>query len=479
MHLLSVLSLVAGATLPEPEPPQEEEECGPDVHSTYAMTDYNGRRVIWAPSLFCKGKTALLSMESGTLELSPDGTGHFDGLAQVVRGGNCTGTNLQGSLWDVSYEVEPPAPNTVEKGNNTSGEDWQLGIVVDGVMTHEDLRVTFSNAPSSLRYGHQVGVGANVKDGDLGGAFWFDWLLEEVSEYSSVSLASGHGDFNFDLECQPTDCPTDGSLGPANGLNVLTCGDFTGHGSDIAGAAAVGGHMDVSGYGIGAQSDVDGPVLSVGGDLSLHNGQIYNGDGEVAGDCDTSSLGVPDGELTCNQPDVFDADAACDTMCELADHLAAQTPSNCEVTAYRWGNVELHTEGTQAVCDLDLDAVADGLDPWVTALTGLTVHGQHGATVVVNVRGDADLWGKNGAFVLAGGLRNTGVLWNFGCGNEHCPSEVRNVSVQGSLLAPACDLEFDNGHIDGQYVVRSHVGNGQFHNVLFDGDACPDERGDY
>jgi choice-of-anchor A domain-containing protein len=45
--------------------------------------------------------------------------------------------------------------------------------------------------------------------------------------------------------------------------------------------------------------------------------------------------------------------------------------------------------------------------------------------------------------------------------------------VKGTVFAPHAALDFDNGAIDGQVVVASITGTGEFHDHAFTGDLCP------
>lgn len=465
MTLIAALAISAASAT---TPADKYGECI-DTSKTqnYTMQDYDGNRTIWAPGLFCKGKTALLSMQSGILTVNPDGSGSFDGTAKVVSGGCGKFDNTE---WDVSYEVDGTDPKYWKKPNPPAGFPYQLGILKNGVATYGSYTLTFDNYPNNNDYGHQVGVRGNVKDDDLGGAVWFDWWLKK----DGCLLRDGHGDFNFDLECIPpqNDCPIDGDL--AGGYNVHTCGDFTASGSDIQGKAAIGGTMDVSGYGIGSGLGAPaGTVLAVGGDLHGTSSQVYAGDAEVDGHCYTDeSFGTPSGSLSC-YTDTYEASAACDGLCAAADYLAGEDNSNCWITAQNWGAIEISTSG-DAICNLDLDAADAAFASWVQNINGITVSGDSGATVVINVKSahGNHIWGKNGSFNLQGGITAHDILWNFGC-NDYCPDSLGSVNIKGSLLAPSCDMEFNNGSIDGQYVVGSHKGNGQFHDYRFKGEVCP------
>ena len=245
--------------------------------------------------------------------------------------------------------------------------------------------------------------------------------------------------------------------------------------------------MNVSAYGVGSRSRRQAAGTSCSpsaGDLDFHNGQVYGGDAAAHGGyCNDLELRYAQrAALTCPaRPTCTIAAADCGEMCDIA---GASWPSkdntNCDITVHPWGAVEIDADG-DAVCDLDLDRVAAGFADyvWKGLINGMTVKGDRGSTVVINVTSDNgnDIWGKNGSFNLHG-VEASDVIWNFGC-DSFCPSDAHSplagVGIKGTLLAPSCHTYFNNGHIDGQYIVKSHSGNGEFHDFGFDGDICIDD----
>jgi choice-of-anchor A domain-containing protein len=188
----------------------------------------------------------------------------------------------------------------------------------------------------------------------------------------------------------------------------------------------------------------------------------------VAGSCSTSGLGTPDGALYCNDASAFDASTLTGELRDLADYLSSLA-ANGTVTATSWGDVKLTgTATTLNVFDLDLDDVASGFSTGVTTITGFTVTVPSGATAVVNVRGDSDVFMRNGAFTLVGTSAQK-VLYNFGADTV---ITIESVGVKGSVLAPWADVAFDNAHIDGTLVGWTVTGTGQLHDYLFDGTLC-------
>lgn len=480
--------------------------CDPFQPSNYEMVDYDGNRTIWGRKLFCNGN-ALFSALPGqnTLHLdyvphpdhlvsNPGSTGSFTGSFVLVDDG-CASHETptvpvsEGSIWHVTYDVGEPDYVTTPYGTRNEEGEYQLGIVENGHMSSGDLEVSFTNRPQNLTKGHQIGFGANDKEThDFGGAFWFNWQLFENGHHRD----SGRGDFNFDLQClAPPTCPTDGGLG-ADGFGVYVCEDFHGVNSDSQGAVAIGGDAFFRNYGIASLADNgNGVGLTVGGNLDGKNSQVFFGLAE-AGTCDQVgggqtdhdySFNVIDSPLTCH---VNDAGPDCTNRCEVADYLSGLNAQHCTITVQPWGHVDIAVSGDAAVCDLNLDTVKSHFSPWVWNhwISGITLSGNYPSTVIINVTGGADIWGKNGQFMLQG-VDASAVVWNFGCNNAQCddhedqhgvptnPLHISNVGVKGALLAPDCNVDFNNAHIDGQYIVDGHKGTGEFHDFLFTGDICP------
>ncbi|MEO0602239.1 MAG: collagen-binding domain-containing protein, partial [Myxococcota bacterium] len=416
--------------------------CDPYQPSNYEMVDYNGHRTIWGRKLFCDGN-ALFSAIPGqnTLHLTdkphpnahipnPGSMGSFTGTFELVEDGcgphdTPTVPVQEHSIWHVSYQVAAPESNTDHKGTRNVEDEYQLGLVRNGTMTSGDFSITFDNKPGDDSKGHQIGFGANDKEThDFGGAFWFYWNLFENGHHRD----NGHGDFNFDLQCitPPSGCPTDGGLG-LDGFGVYVCDDFTAQNSDSQGAMAIGGDATFFNYGVASQSDNgNGIGLTVGGNLDAFNAQVYNGLAE-AGTCDrgphnpttdhTPSFNVLNGSLTC---DVNDAGPDCSTKCEVADYLSSLNDTNCHVTIQPWGQIDINVTGDDAVCTIDTDDAVNTFQwVWNNWINGISVNGNHPDTVIINIKGSQDIWGKNGQMWL-NGVDQEAVVWNLGCNNGVC-----------------------------------------------------------
>ncbi|MFK7927165.1 MAG: choice-of-anchor A family protein [Myxococcota bacterium] len=450
------------------------------------MSDYNGSRTIWAPNLFCSGKTALLTMQSGELSYQEDlSSGSFTGKAKVVSGGCGT---FDATVWDVSFDMDEKASNTVPKynsgnaGQSANKDDWHLFIVDNGVMTSGAHRVTFTNMPSSLKYGNQIGDYANVKDADFGGAFWFNWTREEYVSGCWVSKASGNGDFNYDLAatCAPgPSCPVSSGepLGPASDYNVYTTSWMDVWNADIGGRAAVGTWAKLANYGLNTAGG-SGTVFSVADNVTATNSQLYGGDGEAGGTCSLTNFGTPNGDMDCSVSGAFDAGSTANTdaLDDILDWLAVQPEGTNSASVNRWWP-QLIIDGDDSsdlnIVNVDTCAIEAEIQtnfPWASNIQGWDIKGKSGSTLVINLEGNCpDMFFQNG-YMGVSGVGNTDVLWAV---HDMTDLDIRNVSLQGSLLAPNTDVTFDNGNIDGQLISASLKGTGEAHLVSFAGDICP------
>lgn len=195
---ITIISIVSAyATEPDFEP---KPTCPIDQTVTYEVTDFSGRRTYVADKLFCASEKARLSTTSGTLVLNADGSGTFNGTAQVVAGGCGTFDDTE---WTVAWQIAAPPPEMGPKGQHPDSANWQLGEVVDGTMAYGNYLIIMNNKPNSLAYGNQVGFGANLQDGNFGGAFSFHWWLAEFFDYGLAIIGQGSGVANYDLECIP------------------------------------------------------------------------------------------------------------------------------------------------------------------------------------------------------------------------------------------------------------------------------------
>lgn len=280
---------------------------------------------------------------------------------------------------------------------------------------------------------------------------------------STASVASATGQHDDGDQCDAAEI----DLGTATDYNLFVLGSFTGTNSDVQGRAAIGDHAGLTNYSVGTTAS-GGAVLSVGDDLTASGGQVYNGDAEAGGNCYTTSFNVLSGTLSCNDAGAFDAGDHATEMYGLSATFGGYATNGATIT-HPWGGVTL--EGTDHglnVFTLNLDNL--GFNAGVSNISSYEVEAPAGSLVVVNVLGDTAPLFKNAGFTLSG-VSAHDIVWNL---EDQTALTIHGISVQGSILAPKADVQFDNGNIEGTLVAASAAGGGQFHDFRFGGEVdCP------
>lgn len=303
-----------------------------------------------------------------------------------------------------------------------------------------------------------------------------------VDSHDGGTVAGGQfGDYTFGGEiCIPPEgdpCPyddEDNALGPAGAYNVFTFDGFHGTYSDIEGKTAIGGDAYFKHYGIASGESDGDTVLSVAGDAEIRNAQIYGGDGEVGGTCVTSSLGTPDGTLTCSLgSSVFDAADHEDDLGDLSDYLAALGDTGT-TTVYDWGVVDLKAGSDDLqVFNLDLTDISADM-AWSSKIYTLNIKADSDQTVLINVTGDTSVMMNSMGFGLSGGVGYEDIVFHY---PDATALTVKSVTVPGALFAPKAALAFDWGNIEGTVIASSIKGTGEFHVGEFEGTFCPTPSG--
>jgi len=245
-------------------------------------------------------------------------------------------------------------------------------------------------------------------------------------------------------------------LGPAEGWNVFTCGDYV-DGLDVLGRAAVGGNAFFRNFSIGIDAP-GGDVLVVGGDLDAQHGTIYGnavygGNAFVDGTVDFQAGGA----LLQGTP--VDFVAACDFLATLAGDLSLVGATGA-ASIQPWGAIEL------VGSDPDVNVFTlDASD--VTGASSLSIDAPAGSKVLVNVSGDAMEFSAMGMTLT--GVAREDVLFNL---FEATDLTIRWISLQGSVLAPFASVLFEAGNLEGTLVAYELQGGGELHNYPFGGEIC-------
>ncbi len=244
-------------------------------------------------------------------------------------------------------------------------------------------------------------------------------------------------------------------LGVASDYNVFTTGNINQQYTDIEGKLAAGGDVNFVGS-IGNQlATSSGNVVVAGNNLTLSNGQVFNGDAVYGSSANVASNeGFSNGKLSKGNP--IDFNATGDELRSLSKNLASLTP-NGKTTVQSWGGIDLTGSDSQFnVFNLDGSAVSKANNFAITSNSG--------STVVVNVSGTSVSL-QNFGFNISGTNRQN-VLYNF---YEATNLTASGIGIEGSILAPLANFTFNNAQVNGNVVVASLTGNGESHNYLFQG----------
>ncbi|MHC5768057.1 MAG: choice-of-anchor A family protein [Nostoc sp.] len=245
-------------------------------------------------------------------------------------------------------------------------------------------------------------------------------------------------------------------LGAASDYNVFVLGDISQKYTDIEGKVAAGGNINFVG-GLGSKlSGNSGNVVVAGQNLTLSNGQVYHGNAVYGGSANVSSnVGFPQGTLSPSNP--IDFNEAGKQLRGLSEYLATLNPTG-NTTVQPWGAINLSGSAT-AFNVFNLAGSS------VSKTNYFEIKGDANSTIVVNISGK-DVSLQNFGFNIIGADKQK-VIYNF---YEATNLTASGIGIQGSILAPLANFNFNNGQINGNVVVASLTGNGESHNYLFNGD---------
>jgi choice-of-anchor A domain-containing protein len=280
-------------------------------------------------------------------------------------------------------------------------------------------------------------------------------LLEPVGVATLVEVGS----------CRPE------PFGTAHDFNVFVFEAVGQSGTDVEGRLAAGSSAQLSNYSVGfALPAISGDVLVVGGDLIFNGGTVHHGDIAVGGTAQLSSVNIADGTLRQDSPIDFAAEQT--RLSALSAHLAA-LPANGTTDIPPWKAIQF-TGG-----DPELN-VFEVPGSELAAASQLAISVPAGSSVLVNVDGSTASMQFFG-FALTG-VDASRVVYHFPAATSLV---MQGIGVEGSILAPLADVQFNNGQINGTLVARSLQGNGQSNLGLFAGclplpsgaDWCPRSPG--
>lgn len=274
-------------------------------------------------------------------------------------------------------------------------------------------------------------------------------------------------------------------LGLAGQFNAFILGDMTGSNSDVEGRLAVGGNLLLNDYAIGmtlTNSQGNRDDLIVGGDLTIRNARIYNGNArsggaanldETVGFYNEEDLNRNNGSYIAGNP--LDFAAISQDLIAKSTAWAGWADNGTTVNQDQWGNIKLTgTNSGLNIFSVTSFQLANTASFWLDI--------PETSTALVNIAG-SDVTMSNFAFfrtvngeqhqVVDNGQDRDltqAVLFNlFGATSLN----LNAIGIEGSLLAPLANTTFSNGQINGNLILGSILAlnngeyTGQVNNVPF------------
>lgn len=233
-------------------------------------------------------------------------------------------------------------------------------------------------------------------------------------------------------------------LGVAGKFNVFVFGDFTSSNSDVEGAVAVGGSLNVSSYSINELNKaVAGNALVVANNLSYSNGSVKNGNIDVGGTATTSSFGFT-GMYTDNDPINFANERT--YLQNLSTSLNGLT--NTGIATYNFSGLQLTASNNTDAQVFDIDGSL------FNSRNNTTFSGfSSGQTIILNISGNG-LTFNGGTGTNFSGYN---VIYNF----YQATSVSTGSGATGTILAPLANITGGSTAINGNVIANSWNTNTQ------------------
>ncbi len=266
------------------------------------------------------------------------------------------------------------------------------------------------------------------------------------------------------------------ALGVASDYNEFIFGNILQTNTDSEGRVAAGGNVGYEHMSVAANVKTDPAIgdLVVGGNLNFSQGSVgylknnqdplyQKGSIYVGGTANLYEVGY--GSLTVGNP---------------IDFQAAQ--SYLTQSSAAWG--ALHANGTVTINPLQhgsVEIILTGYDPHLNIfnLSGqdvmkanagsFRINTPPGATVLVNIDGSVSAMQNFGFFFPVPEEEydwDPFILYNF---YQATSLDFGKIEIHGSVLAPFAEVQFSDGHIEGQLIAMSLTGTGEAHDELFIG----------
>ncbi len=379
------------------------------------------------------------SDDCGSLKNTVKAEGHpIDGSAYVT----------DESSWTVTVVCDEKADLKIEKlvsnstPNNNDIITYTIKVTNLGPNTAKDAEVTdllpgglvFQSAAASQgTYNNTTGIWTV---GDLNSGAFATLTINVKVDVAGVNNSA------FDL-------------GPAKEFGLFVLEDLTQPSSDTEGKVAVGRDAVLGNYSIADKlPSGSGDVLVVGRDLTYTSGAVLNGNVVYGHSTNLPQLAVSISGGTLRKDSPIDFAAAKTYLENLSTQLGAYSVNG--TTTAQWGGLTL--TGTDPYLNV---FKVNGSD--LSTSTSFTIDVPNGSVVLVNINGTNVSWSGG---LTVNGTSICNVLYNF---YEAANLSIQGIDIRGSVLAPFAALNFPTGVINGQVIVKSMVGSGQFNNTLFQG----------
>lgn len=264
------------------------------------------------------------------------------------------------------------------------------------------------------------------------------------------------------------------NLGLAGNYILFATGDVAQQDSDIDGALAAGGSVNLLYSGVGSSlttsqksSLINDDVLVAGGSVTLTNGEFYGNVvyGTSSGSSYSETNAGIQGNVSAGTP--IDFSATGDSLVSLSTYLSTLTAIQTVTDTTQSEGITL--TGTNTSLDV-FDVSGEAL----YHANGFTINVPTGATVVVNVSGTNDNGTsdsgtsdslQNFGFTI-NGTNEEDVLFNF---YQATSLTAGSITIDGSVLAPNAAFSFPDGSVQGNVVVASYSGSGEIEDYPFQG----------
>ncbi|PKL87064.1 MAG: hypothetical protein CVV23_17305 [Ignavibacteriae bacterium HGW-Ignavibacteriae-2] len=422
-----------------------------NIFLTQTTTDVNGN---YSFSNLTPGDYyVVFTLPSGYV-FSPKDQGGNDTLdsdADATTGRTVCTTITSGETdltWDAGIYETPESTDievvkTVSNTNPQNGDQFTYTITATNHGPVDATSVKVADIlPAGLIY-----IGSSSSNGSLYNYTTGIWNVGNLANSASATLT-------ITVEVNLGNCQSI-DLGTAEGYNLFVFEDLNQPSADTEGKAAIGGNAYFANYSIGDKLAANsGDVLIVGGHLEYVSGGVFNGNVVYGTSSNLPRYSVSIINGTVRQDNIIDFDAAEVYLKSLSASLSAY-PANGTVVN-DWNNLIL--TGTDPFLNVFNVSGSELSNAW-----GTTINVPNGAVVLLNIDGQSIDW-NGGLFVNGTAISN--VLYNF---YEAKNMLVQGIDVRGTLLAPHADLNFPAGVINGQVIVKSMTGSGQFNNSMFTG----------